>query len=493
MAKPPSPGNLFFSDIGQQSAASAPKKSPEPSPGMTDSPEPSPWQSNAQKKKIYQVSELNQSVGQTLARSFPLVWLEGEVSNLSRPQSGHCYFSLKDDKAQIKCALFRHTALKTDANALQMGAKVLVRAKVGLYEPRGDYQLIVQSIEEAGIGELQRAYDLLLKKLQAEGLFAAERKRALPRNIRHVGLITSRTGAAVHDVISTIQRRNPGIGITLYPSMVQGEGAATTIREALSLAVEHGKADVILLVRGGGSLEDLWSFNDEALARVIADCPIPTVSGVGHEVDVTICDWVADLRAPTPTGAAELVATDSTVQRNTLATLGNMLVQRQQQRLNNARQQLTYLGQRLALAHPERKLEQHSQKLDDLNARLHLTTTRSLHRHEHQLKQLAERFSHLTPQKKLAHQQHRLQALSERTGVAVQREMQKYQQQSRILAAQLHTVSPLQTLARGYAIVQQEDRTVVNQTDQVTLGEPLTIRLSDGKLTTIVSAINKDG
>src|SRR5690554_6054855 len=255
------------------------------------------------------VSELNRQARHLLESSFMQAWVEGELTGLSRPSSGHWYFSLKDQRAQVRCAMFRGFNQRL-RQLPKEGDLVRVRGKVSLYEARGDYQLIVEHLEPAGLGALQQAFEALKARLYAEGLFAAERKKPVPETPRHIGVVTSPTGAAIHDILTVLQRRCPNIPMTLYPTAVQGQAATAEIVAAIQRAVHHGQADVLIIGRGGGSLEDLWCFNEEAVARAIAACPIPTVSAVGHEVDVTIADFVADLRAPTPSAAAEKVSPD---------------------------------------------------------------------------------------------------------------------------------------------------------------------------------------
>src|SRR5580692_12739975 len=257
-------------------------------------------------RDVYSVSRLNREVRTLLERGFGMIWLEGEISNFSRPSSGHWYFSLKDAGAQVRCAMFRQRNMSCTFTARD-GQKVLVRARIGLYEPRGEFQLLVEHMEDAGLGALRRRFDELAAKLAAEGLFAPERKRPLPGLPKRIGVITSPSGAAIHDILHVLARRFAAIPVLLYPVAVQGAAAAAEIVAALNLAGRRAECDVLILARGGGSLEDLWAFNDEALARAIAASPIPVVSGIGHETDFTIADFAADVRAPTPSAAAELV------------------------------------------------------------------------------------------------------------------------------------------------------------------------------------------
>src|SRR5271168_2194274 len=272
-------------------------------------------------RDIYSVSRLNREVRVLLERGFGGLWLEAEISNFARPSSGHWYFSLKDAAAQVRCCMFRQRNMLCGFAPLD-GQKILVRARIGLYEPRGEYQLIIDHMEDAGLGALKRRFEELAAKLAAEGLFAPERKRPLPKLPRRIGVITSPSGAAIHDILHVLARRLAAIPVLLYPVAVQGAAAAAEIVAALNLAGRRAECDVLILARGGGSLEDLWAFNDEALARAIAACPIPVVSGVGHEVDTTIADFAADVRAPTPSAAAEMVVPDGEEWLRNIRTLG---------------------------------------------------------------------------------------------------------------------------------------------------------------------------
>jgi exodeoxyribonuclease VII large subunit len=438
---------------------------------------------------IFNVSELNKTVRELLELSFPLIWLEGEVSNLSRPASGHFYFSLKDNSAQIRCALFKQTAMRTDAKALKEGSKVLLRAKLGLYEPRGDYQLIVQEVRDAGAGNLQLQYEQLLTKFKSEGLFEEARKKTLPDTIKHVGVITSSSGAAVHDVISTIQRRNPHIQVSIYPSMVQGDNAAKTIQQAIKLAVQHQQVDVLLIVRGGGSIEDLWSFNDEALAYTIAGCPIATISGVGHEVDVTIADWVADVRAPTPTAAAEMVSTDIKDQIRHFRQLSTTLEHHQQQRLQRYRVFSDQLNHRLSLVDPQRRLQQNAQRVDELSLRLQKIAQYQLFSAKQIFLQTTSRLQRVPLQQKIDQCNEKQLTLGAKLHNIVKQKLSSATQQHINLSQQLHTVSPLATIGRGYAIAFDTEGNILRKTTEVCKTDTITLKVSDGNITAKVTAI----
>src|SRR5271169_6511604 len=320
-------------------------------------------------RDIYSVSRLNREVRVLLERGFASLWLEAEISNLARPGSGHWYFSLKDSAAQVRCCMFRQRNMLT-AFAPQDGQKVLVRARIGLYEARGEYQLVIDHMEDAGLGALKRQFEELAAKLAAEGLFAPERKRPLPTLPSRIGVITSPTGAAVRDILHVLARRFAAVPVLLYPVAVQGAAAAAEIIAALALAGRRAECDVLILARGGGSLEDLWAFNDEALARAIVASPIPIVSGVGHEIDFTIADFAADVRAPTPSAAAEIVVPDAQEWLKTIRTLGARLRQGMRRRLTDRRERLRWLTGRAALVSPTARLAQQMQSLDDLEDRL---------------------------------------------------------------------------------------------------------------------------
>jgi exodeoxyribonuclease VII large subunit len=392
-------------------------------------------------RDVYTVSRLNREARGILERGFATIWLEGELSNLARPASGHWYFSLKDANAQIRAAMFRQRNMNAGF-VPKDGLHVLVRARVSLYEPRGDYQLIVEHMEEAGEGALRRQFEELKNRLLRAGLFAEEHKRKLPALPRRIGVVTSPTGAAIRDVLHILKRRFPAIPVLIFPVPVQGAAAAPAIAEALREAGERGDCDVLILARGGGSLEDLWAFNDERVARAIYDCPIPVVCGIGHEIDFTIADFVADVRAPTPSGAAELVAPDQRVWRRAFADLLARLDHFARTLLARRSELLEWLGKRLAQAHPGARLAQQAQRLDDFGERLRLATV------------------------------HRLEVKRGRLNTAVRA---------------LHAVSPLATLERGYAVVTREPGgALLRSALAVRPDERLRIRVADGSVCAVV-------
>ncbi len=435
--------------------------------------------STLDERHVYHVSELNRDVRTLLERGFPLLWVEGEISNFSRPSSGHWYFSLKDSKAQVGCAMFKNRNRFTGFTP-ENGMQVLIRARVTLYEPQGRFQLIAEDMEEAGAGALQRAFDQLKTKLQQEGLFAAERKQAPPALPRRVGVITSPTGAAIRDVLSVLKRRFPALPVLIYPVAVQGEGAAQQIASAIHRAGSDGRCDVLLLVRGGGSLEDLWSFNEEIVARAIADCPVPLVAGVGHEVDFTIADFVADRRAPTPSAAAELISPDAGAWRGELDKLQWRMGQALRHRLTRETERLRHLSARLQ--HPSRRLEQQSQKLDDLERRLHQSLTQTISRRRQRLENLDTRLWARQPGQRLDQAHSRLDSLGQRLQQNMLQRLRQNRQQLAGLGRALEAVSPLATLERGYAICTDEAGRVVKEANKLTVGARVTTRLHRGAL-----------
>ncbi len=431
-------------------------------------------------RQVYSVTQLNHEVRGLIEDSFPLLWVEGELSNLARPASGHLYFSLKDGGAQVRCAMFRRHNLHLGFSPTN-GQQVLVRGRVGLYEPRGEYQFIVEHIEGAGDGALRRAFEILKQRLDQEGLFDAGRKRALPTLPRRIGVVTSHSGAAIRDIITTLRRRFPTLPIIVYPVAVQGAGAGAQIAAAITQAGRRTECDVLIVARGGGSLEDLWAFNEEGVARAIYTSPIPVVTGIGHEIDFTIADFVADQRAPTPTGAAELVSPDQTAWHAHFAQLAQRLNWRLRDRLAQAHRHLDGLGKRLR--HPGRRLQDIGQRLDELELRL-LRGQRTVSRHaEAQLQALALRVARYNPGERMARHQSRQRELASRLGKAAQRLFAARQQQLGTLVRTLDTLSPLATLTRGYAIIRRPaDGRVLHRAAEARRGETLEAQLSEGWL-----------
>ncbi|WP_353252625.1 exodeoxyribonuclease VII large subunit [Salinisphaera sp. PC39] len=438
---------------------------------------------------VYSVSELNAAVRELLEHSFPLLWVEGELSNLARPRSGHWYFSLKDEAAQVRCAMFRNRNRLVDF-APRDGQLVRVRARVSLYPARGDFQLIAEHLEDAGDGALQRAFEQLKRKLAGEGLFDTTIKRGPPARPRRIGVITSPTGAAIRDVLAVLRRRYPLGEVLLHPVPVQGEAAPAAIVRALRRAGERGDCDVLLLVRGGGSLEDLWSFNDEAVARAIRACPIPVVAGVGHEVDVTIADFAADVRAPTPSAAAELVCPDQGAWLRDIDGLRRRLDASARLRLTNAGRELAQRHARLERLHPERRIQQGMQRADELEARLRRAVHWSLRHGRGRLDAATSRLRGASPARRLPRETAALQRLEDRLRAAHAAYRNTLDGRLRVLCRALDAVSPLRTLERGYAIAETADRRVLTDAGTARAGDDLHLRLHRGALDCRITAVH---
>lgn len=439
---------------------------------------------------IYSVSKLNNDIRLALEQQFGNVWLVGEVSNFAAPGSGHWYFTLKDDKAQIRCAMFRGNNQRAKIRP-QNGVQVLVRARVTVYAPRGDYQLIVEHIEDAGQGLLQQQFEQLKVKLAAEGLFANERKRPLPADIRRVGVVTSPTGAAIQDILAVMKRRDPNVEVIIYPSAVQGEAAIPQLKHMLHSAFVRNEVDVLIVSRGGGSIEDLWCFNDEGVARMLVDAPMPVISAVGHEIDFTICDFVADLRAPTPSAAAEVVTKDRSQTLQQLQSLQQRMMLAQQRKLTHSAQRFQHLQVRLQQQHPQRQLQQQAQRADELQARATRAMQVQLQRLVQRQNYFQSRLQALHPQKDLDRCQRRLSDVQQRLNPAIERLLKQKTEQQRSLMQALNIVSPLNTLDRGYAIVRDNNGNVIRDSQQAPPGTELAIRLAKGELRAI-SALHAD-
>jgi exodeoxyribonuclease VII large subunit len=460
-------------------------------------------------RDIYSVSRINREARVLLERGLGVLWVEGELSNFSQPPSGHWYFSLKDRDAQLRCAMYR---LKNSLVGFtpRAGMQALVRGRISLYEPKGEFQLIVEHLEEAGIGALRREFERLKTRLAAEGLFALERKRTLPRFPRRIGVITSPSGAALHDILKILARRYPPAAVLLYPTAVQGAAAVPTLVSALATASARGECDVLILARGGGSLEDLWAFNDERVARAIHACRLPVVCGVGHEIDFTIADFVADARAPTPSAAAELVVPDGRACLEEFARTAQRLEAGMRRELRVGRARLEAVDHRLTLAHPGARLQQQMQRLDHLTQRLCGATRACLHREGQRLAEDRARLQQHSPQRVLVEWVSRNQSLQLRLaramreqearagirGAELRARLERAARQCVTGAAQrlalaqraLDAVSPLATLARGFAIVKRADGTVLTDAAAVAVGEEIEASLASGKLTARVTA-----
>ena len=437
-----------------------------------------PFQRLGLDREALSVSQLNNRARLLLEDVFAQVWVEGEISNLAKPASGHLYFTLKDSQAQVRCALFRQNAARV-RQALRDGLAVRVRGKVSLFEGRGDYQLILDTVEPAGDGALRLAFEALKEKLSAEGLFASERKRALPAHPQRIGIVSSPTGAVIRDIISVFRRRAPQVALTLIPTAVQGREATAQLVRALQLADRAG-FDAIILARGGGSLEDLWCFNEEAVARAVADCVTPIVSAVGHETDVSISDFVADVRAPTPSAAAELLAPDSSDLQRRLDSLNRRLALSLRSRLS--REQLRLDGLARRLRHPGERLRQQAQRLDDLDMRLRRAFAQQSTSRQERLARLEGRLHAQHPGRALALLRQRLDSLGERLPRAIELQLRQQRRQLENLAQTLHIVSPLATLGRGYSILLDEHGQALRSAAQTHPGQRLKARLGEGEL-----------
>ena len=438
-------------------------------------------------RDIYTIARLNREARLLLESGLGLIWAQAEVSNFSRPASGHWYFSLKDRDAQLRCAMFRPRNVLARFTPRE-GQMILARGRVSLYEPRGDYQLLIEHIEDAGAGALQRAFEELRARLGAEGLFAVERKRALPVTPSRVGVITSPTGAAIRDILHVLARRFPAANVLIYPVPVQGDAAAPAIVAALDLASASADCDVLILARGGGSIEDLWAFNDERVARALARCTLPVVAGIGHETDVTIADFVADVRAPTPTAAAQLVVPDRQVWLQRLAQLAMRFDTAMRRKLFDAAALLRSARERLQRAHPGARLAQHSQRLDQLDVRLHRTVDQRLRDAQAQLRALEDRLRARIPTAALRELVLRTSSATSRLHAAVTRRVTAASSRLDLAARALHAVSPLATLDRGFAIIARADNgALVRCVTDLRAGDDIEARLADGYIKARVS------
>ena len=433
---------------------------------------------------IYQVSDLSNEMRRLMETSYPEIWIEGELSSLSTPASGHLYFSLKDSQSQLRCAMFKGRA-SINQYRPKAGDLVRVRAKVSIYPARGDLQCIVQHIEEAGEGLLQRRFEELKNALNQQGLFNQANKKTIPAHPKHIGIITSPSGAAVKDILSTLKRRCPAIPVTIYPAVVQGDSAAKSIMDAIANAVQHQQCDVLILSRGGGSMEDLWCFNEEQLANTIFNCPTPIVSGVGHEVDITIADLVADLRAPTPTAAAELISPDTNHLLSSLKSMHFRLPRSMERILQRSAQQVDISARQLV--HPSQQLRQKHADLKSINKRLSHSIKRSHSWHQGQLKQCQQRLN--TPLKKVAQNKNHIEALSQRLKLAQSNQFTQLSQQFESLGEQLNLVSPLATINRGFSIARDQSDNILRNKSQVKINQNIEVQLSDGKLDCTITKI----
>lgn len=439
-------------------------------------------------RDIFTVSRLNREARALLESGLGLIWLEGEISNLARPVSGHLYFSLKDDKAQIRCALFRSKQQGLSFNP-DNGLQVVARARVSLYEPRGDFQLIIESLEPAGEGELRRQFEQLKKQLHAEGLFDVDRKATLPSQPKRIGIITSPSGAVIHDIITTLARRFPAIPLLLYPVAVQGAGAAEQIAAMITLASGRAECDAIILARGGGSLEDLWAFNEESVVRAIAACRIPVVCGIGHETDFTIADMVADARAPTPTAAAEMLSPDQAEVSTFLRLRWHRLQSEMTKVLNTARQAVDWASMRLT--HPRERIERIREKINFLSQRQGFLMNARIQSAATRLQSVGGRLRYARTPARIRQLQSDTWNLGQQLRHAMSIRLQRDSHLLQGSAGRLHALSPLATLDRGYSILSQSDGKIISSIKDISRGDKVHARLAHGELDCIVEDVNE--
>jgi exodeoxyribonuclease VII large subunit len=437
-------------------------------------------------REIFTISRLNREARVLLERGLGSLWLEGEISNLSRPSSGHWYFSLKDEAAQVRCAMFRQRNLQVRF-PVRDGSHILARGRVSLYEARGEFQVVVEHLEEAGEGLLRRRFEELKARLGAEGLFDSRHKQPLPRLPGRIGVITSPTGAALRDILHILRRRFPAVPVLIYPVAVQGEAAPREIEQALRLASARRDCDVLIVARGGGSLEDLWAFNDEAVARAIFACPIPVVSGVGHEVDFTIADLVADERAPTPSGAAERVVPDRAEWLRGFALASQRVQSATRRRLNELRNGLQVREQRLARSHPGVRLRQHAQRLDELEERLKLAARGRIDRARARHAAAVSLLLRASPAIRVQAQRIQLETARRALNAGIRGNISAAQRRFELAGRTLHAVSPLATLDRGYAIVADAAGKVVQDASSLAPGDRVETRLARGRFSATVT------
>lgn len=439
---------------------------------------------------IYSVSQLCRETRLLLEGTFLTLQIEGEISSISRPTSGHIYFTLKDDKAQVQCTMFRSQVRKIGFKP-ENGLQILLKARVSLYEARGNFQLIGEQMKTAGEGALRQQFDALKQRLSIEGLFDTDIKKNLPVLPLKAGIITSPSGAAVHDVITVLNNRFPSLPILIYPVTVQGEKARHEIVAAIELANKRNDCDVLILARGGGSLEDLWAFNEEVVARAIHQSALPIVSAIGHEVDFTIADFVADHRAPTPSAAAELISPDQHQWINHFNYLAKQLSDQINNDLLEKKQHFKQLQHRLNQTHPGSQLHMHVQQLDDCQTRLLQAPKYYIQKHQLRLADLNSSLVSYNPNQRIQYLQKRLTLLQQRLSLPLQHQLQNARLRFTTCNKGLETLSPLATLSRGYAIAKDaSNNRIINNVKQLQLGDKVTVQLTDGTLKTHVEEIN---
>ena len=438
-------------------------------------------------KYIYTVTNLNKEIRETLLQRFTTVWVEGEISNLIRATSGHLYFSIKDSDSQIRCAMFRNDNSQLEFE-LENGILVQLQAQPELYERRGELQLIVRRVEAAGSGKLQLEFERLKQKLYKEGLFDDALKKEIPAYPLTVGVVTSEKGAALKDVMSVLSKRFPMIHLIVYPTLVQGDKAPDEIRHALETAMRHNEVEVLLLVRGGGSIEDLWAFNDEAVARTIAECSLPIVSGIGHEIDFTIADFVCDRRAPTPSAAAEYISPDKDELIQELNAINKNLQSEIMRTLKRKLEFIKLLEAKLSKSHPKHQLQNRTRQLDEISHRLIPTIKNRLRIHRQQLEHDHNLLLINNPLKHIKYYANKLELHTRALQDKSKDKLDYSKQNVNYLESKLNTLGPTTTLKRGYAIVTDSSHRLVQSVKQVKAEQAINIQVGDGKLAARINA-----
>ena len=443
-------------------------------------------------QSVISVSELNKKAKSLLEKGIPKLWIEGEISNLAKPASGHMYFSLKDEMSQIRCAWFKQRQLQNTLN-IANGSKMLALGKIGLYEPRGEYQFIVEKMEIAGEGDLKRKYEDLKKKLSAEGIFSEENKSKLPNLPKKIGVITSPSGAAVQDILTVLNRRFPIIPIIIFPVAVQGEQAAPQIQNALEKANFRADCDLLILARGGGSLEDLWAFNEEIVARAIFDSEIPIISAIGHETDVTISDFTADLRAPTPSGAAELAVPDQHDWIKSIDNISEKINTIITQQINSKSQLSDWINKRLSQISPKMTVKRQIEKSNNLQKMLSSSILQNLSKQDKNIHQLKSNLNEVSPRLKIHTQLSRIKELNQKITSCSDHLLEGLNNRIKLASKTLNSVSPLRTLDRGYAIARDaKTKNVIMSADNIEIENDIEVKLAKGEIKVTVIEKHSD-
>ena len=443
-------------------------------------------------QSVISVSELNKKAKSLLEKGIPKLWIEGEISNLAKPASGHMYFSLKDEMSQIRCAWFKQRQLQNTLNIVN-GSKMLALGKIGLYEPRGEYQFIVEKMEIAGEGDLKRKYEDLKRKLSAEGIFSEENKSELPNLPKRIGVITSPSGAAVQDILTVLNRRFPIIPIIIFPVAVQGEQAAPQIQNAIEKANFRADCDLLILARGGGSLEDLWAFNEEIVARAIFDSEIPIISAIGHETDVTISDFTADLRAPTPSGAAELAVPDQHDWIKSIDNISEKINTIITQQINSKSQLSDWINKRLSQSSPMMTVKRQIEKSNNLQKMLSSSILQNLSRQEKNIHQLKSNLNGVSPRLKIHTQLSRIKELNQKITSCSDHLLEGLNNRIKLASKTLNSVSPLRTLDRGYAIARDaKTKNVIMSADTIEIENDIEVKLAKGEIKVTVIEKHSD-